>query len=232
VDGGENVNPAVGPDEGQVVAALERYVLLDGDRVEGSRTFDDSFYVTTSYEYWYEVMPAEWLLAGEAWVRAALRVVERVPSPGQPARTVGFVFDRAGGLLHLNDVAAVRALGRRLGTDLDPLAYAEILAEFYSVPEIDRPVVTAWAPGPSGRAGWLVRDVAAAAAKIPWVDPALLTPPVVRPSGDGIAVEFVSWHQTFGIPLSVDVLHWTVNDGRGQEPSWSRRYLALGVEMP
>jgi hypothetical protein len=228
------VNPAgwVGPDEGQVVAALERHVLLGGDTVEASQTFDDGIDVTTSFGCIYDVRPAEWLVAQAPWVQAALRVVELVPSPGAPARTVGFVFDRAGGLLHLNNVAAVRALGRRLGADLDPLAYAEILAEFYSVPEIDRPVVTAWAPGLSGRAGWLVRDVPAAAAKIPWVDPALLTPPVVRPSGDAVMVEFTSWHQTVGIPVAVDVLHWTVGGRPGREPSWMREYVGTQIEMP
>jgi hypothetical protein len=231
VDGGENVTPAVGPDEGQVVAALERLFLLEGDRVDDVETHPDGFLVKTQYG-WYDVRPADWMLGRAPWVRAALRVVEDLAIPGSPARVCGLVYAEAPDPVHLNDVAAMHAFGRRMGDDLDPLAYAEILAEFYSVPEIDRPVVTAWAPGRTSRAGWLVRDVESAAARIPWVDPALLAPPVIDPSGDAVTVEFVSWHKTTGDPVAIDVLHWTVAGGHGREPSWSRKYLAVSVEMP
>jgi hypothetical protein len=188
--------------------------------------------VTTEIEIRYHVVPAEWQVTREPWVRAALRVVENVPSPGQPARMIGFLFDRSGELCHLNDVVAVRRLGQRLDRDLDPVAYAEILAEFYSGEHIEGPVVTAWAPGPSGRPGWLVRDVAAAAAEIPWVDANLLAAPTVRRSDDGVTVEFVSWHQIGGLSIGIDVLRWTVSGGPGRDAVWERRYLAMQVEMP
>jgi hypothetical protein len=144
---------------------------------------------------------------------------------------VGFVFEQTGHLIHLNDVAVARDLGRRLGNELDPVAYAEILAEFYSGEDIEEPVVTAWAPGPRGRAGHLVRHVAEAA-DIPWVDATLLREPVVGRSDAGVTVEFVSWHQTPGIPVAIDILEWSVSGGPDRDTDWKRRYLARQVEMP
>jgi hypothetical protein len=217
----------------QVVAALERYVLLPEDHVESSRAFDDGFDVMTSFSVWYDVKPGEWLFARESWVQAAFRVVEGVPSPGQPARTVGLVFERGGGLLHLNDVAVVRALGRRLGHTLDPLAYAEILAEFHSDIETDRPVVTAWAPGLTSRAGWLVTDPEVMATKFPWVDRALFAPPEVHRSGDELTIDFVSCHQAVGwMPPAVSVVRWAVIGAPDRDPLWTPAYLGKRIEMP
>jgi hypothetical protein len=166
-------------------------------------------------------------------VPGAYRVVDEPPISRSVAFAMGLLFDAGGEVLYLNDVAVARTLGRRLGDDLHPLAYAELLAEFYSVPDIDRPVVEAAAPSRSSRAGWLVDDVAAAVERFPWVDPSLFIPPVVRRSSTDVTVEFISCHQRpHSMPAAVDVLQWMVAGGPGRDPSWYRNHLAMNVEMP
>jgi hypothetical protein len=41
--------------------------------------------------------------------------------------TYGLLFECGGEVRYLNDVVTMRELGRRLGADLDPLVYAELL---------------------------------------------------------------------------------------------------------
>lgn len=215
----------------RIVAALERQVLRPGDAVESSRPHLDGLLVLTRYA-WYQAAPAPWRLADNAWTAAAVRVVETMPVDCSPAFIHGLVLTRAGESLYLNEVATMRRLGRGLGAEVDPIAYADVLAELYSGRDISGPVVTASAPGPAGRAGWFVGDVAAVAAEFPYVDRRYLTPPVVR-RAEVTTVEFVSCHEdTRTFPLAVDVLGWSVSGGGAQEASWTRSYVAEGLEAP
>jgi hypothetical protein len=219
-------------DADRVVAALERYVLGDGDRVQSSQPVPDGLHVRSQWSS-LRVRPAEWSVVHARWVRVGYRVVEDTLIHGAPMLMHGLLFDRDGQVWHLNDLEVLRRLGRGLGDGVEPVAYAEVLAEFLSGRDPEGPVVTASAPGRTSRAGWLVDDVAAMVELFPWVDPGLFTPPVVRRSGDEVAVEFVSCHQLVAtVPAAADVLAWTVTGGPGRDPSWLRKYLAMDVEMP
>jgi hypothetical protein len=145
----------------------------------------------------------------------------------------GFLFGRDGGEWFLNDGEVVRELGRRLGDDLDPVGYAEVLGEFYSAGDIDRKVVepvsiTPWTP-----AGELVTDVAAFTERYPYADPGLVAPPKVRASDGEVSIDFYSYrHHLSDYNAAVDVLKWTVVGGGGRPASWSRTYVMERLTEP
>jgi hypothetical protein len=218
-----------GLDADRVVATLERLVLEPGESVADRRDWP-GIVVFHSDRFRYEARPADWLVAREPWVEEVVRVV----ADGYVDNfvfTYGLLFERAGRTLFLNDMATMRELGRRLGDDLDPLAYAELLAELYSGRAGDQPTVLPSAATESHRPGVLVRDLDEVAAEYPWVDPALLSAPAVQRSDSGVTLEFCSMRyfltETSG---AVDVLQWTVLGGAGRPASWSRRYVAERLE--
>jgi hypothetical protein len=216
-------------DADRVVAAVQRLVLEPGERVADRRDWP-GIVTFRSDRFGYEARPADWLVGGAPWVEEAVRVV----ADGDIDNfvfTYGLLFERGGRTLFLNDVATMRELGRRLGADLDPLAYAQLLAELYSGRASDRPTVLPAATTEAHRAGVLVRDLDELAAQYPWVDTAPLAVPAVQRTDSGVRLEFCSVRyfltETSG---AVDVLQWTVLGGGGQPASWSRRYLAEGLE--
>lgn len=214
----------------RVVAALERHALAPGQEIEDRRDWPDaSTFMVRDYEY--EARQADWLIAQAPWVDAAVRVVaDRFMDNFAITYGLLFVGDE---VLFLNEPATIRELGRRLGADVDPIAYAELLAELYSGPHIDEQTVLPFAATGQHRAGGLVRDAAQFAAEYEWVDPALVAAPVVRAVASGVELEFCSVRYFLTETKSaVDVLQWTVVGGGGRPASWSRRYLAERVERP
>jgi hypothetical protein len=214
----------------RVVAALERHALEPGEVIRKRR--DWGHVLTFWVDDWeYEARAADWLIGQAPWVDAAVRVVaDRFMDNWAFTYGLLFVGDQD---LFLNDTATMRELGRRLGSDLDPLAYAEVLAELYSGEHIDRPTVRPFAATESHRAGVLVRDPAQFAAEYHWVDPALVSAPVVRAADGGVEMVFCSVRYfLLEVKSAVDVLQWTVVGGGGRPASWSRRYLAEGAERP
>lgn len=217
-------------DADRVVVAVQRLVLEPGESVADRRDWP-GIVAFSSGRFRYEARPADWLVAREPWVADVVRVI----ADGDIDNfvfTYGLLFDRGGRTLFLNDVATIRELGRRLGADLDPLAYAQLLAELYSGPAGDRPAVLPSAATEAHRAGVLVRDLDEFATEYPWVDPALLTLPAVQRTDSGdVTLRFCSVRyfltETSG---AVDVLQWTVVGGGGRPASWSRQYLAEGLE--
>jgi hypothetical protein len=221
-----------GVDADRVVAALERSLLTPRESIEKRWDWPDAVAFRTSHGV-YDARPVDWLIAGEPWVDRVLRVVLDMEIDHVPVDTYGLLFDREGNALLLSEVATMRALGRRLGEDVDPLAYAELLAELYSGRDIAGPVVAAPAVTESSRAGWLVRDVGEVLAKYPWIEASSLALPVVRRVEGGVELEFDSCHYFFdGAVGAVDVLRWTVVGGPKQEVSWSRRYVVERLERP
>ncbi|MFC0531055.1 hypothetical protein [Phytohabitans kaempferiae] len=212
----------------RLVAALERHVLAPGEQIEERRDWPEASTFMVG-DYGYEARSADWLIGQAPWVDAVVRVVaDRFMD--NFAITYGLLFtgDEA---LFLNDPATIRDLGRRLGADLDPLAYAEVLAELYSGQRVDGPTVLPFSATGAHRAGVLVRDKAQFAAEYEWVDPTLVSAPVVRASAGGVELEFSSVHYFLTETKSaVDVLQWTVVGGGGRPASWSRRYVAERVE--
>lgn len=224
VDGEDSV------DWDRVVAALRRHALEPGTPIEERRDWPEAATFAAA-DYAYEARAADWLIGQAPWVDAAVRVVGDMLMDNF-AITYGLLFvgDQD---LFLNETATIRELGRRLGADLEPLAYAELLAELYSGEQIDRPTVLPFAATDGHRAGVLVRDPGEFAAAYEWVDPSLVSAPVVRPAAGGVELEFCSAHYFLTETKSaVDVLHWTVAGGGGRPASWARRYLARGVERP
>jgi hypothetical protein len=211
------------------VAELERRVLQPGEQIEDRQDAPDvvQFYVG---DYGYQARPADWAIGREPWVDEAVRVVaDRFVD--NFAITYGLLFPRDGEPLLLNDVTVMRDLGRLLGERLDPLAYAELLAELYSGRSIDGPVVLPFGATEQVRAGELVRGVDEFARAYPFVDPGLVAAPSVRAEGGQTTVDFHSVHYyVTEASGAVDVLRWTVTGGGGAVGAWSRRYVAQRVE--
>jgi hypothetical protein len=181
---------------------------------------------------WYEFEPADWLVARELWVEEAVRVVLSSPIDHVPVPTYGLIVPTKGEVLFVNKVDVARELGLRLGKELEPLAYAELLAEFYSVPDIDGPVVYAPAVSESTRSGWLVREVSQILEKFPFLDPALMEPPSVHTTTEHTELAFNSCHYHEAFRGSVDVLRWKVFGGPAGEVRWVRDYAAKCVSRP
>jgi hypothetical protein len=215
-------------DWNRVVAALERHALTPGQLVDDRRDWPEATVFMVD-DYAYEARRADWLIGQAPWVDAAVRVVaDRFMD--NFAITYGLLF--AGDeVLFLNDPDTIRDLGGRLGADVDPLGYAEVLAELYSGPQADEPTVLPFAATGAHRAGVLVRDPVHFAAEYEWVDPSLVCAPVVRAAAGGVELEFSSVRYFLTeVSSAVDVLQWTVVGGGGKPASWSRRYAAQCVE--
>lgn len=214
----------------RVVAAVRRHALTPGQEVGKRRVWDDVLTFAVD-DYGYEARPADWLVGQAPWVDAAVRVVaDRFMDNFAITYGLLFVGDQD---LFLNDPATTRELGRGLGDEVDPLAYAEVLAELYSGEDVGGPTVLPFSATGGHRAGVLVRDRATFASQYEWVDPVLVSPPGVRAAEGGVELEFCSVHYFLTETRSaVDVLQWTVVGGGGRPASWERRYLARGVERP
>ncbi|MGW4460876.1 hypothetical protein [Micromonospora sp. NPDC004704] len=218
-------------DGDRLTAAVERYILTPHENVVNRRDWPDSVAIKTN-RGWYDAQPADWLIAREPWVDQAFRLVLDDAVEDAASRTFGLILQRDGGVLHVNDQATMRGLGSRLGDDLDPLAYAELLAEFYSGPDIDRPVVAAQAASAFTKAGWLVHSVDQILAEFPFLDPELLSPPSVRQVAGRVEITFHSCHYHLDVKGEVDVLRWNVAGGPGHEVGWLREYVARDVSRP
>jgi len=230
-------------DADRVVAALRRHILRDDEQIEARHIWPDAVAVhTDAATYWAQ--RADWLVTRKPWmpgaVRDALRVIADAGIEDVPLETYGVILERDGGLtgadrtLFLNDVTDLwTVLGRWLGR-LDPLAFAELVAEFHSGPDITGPVVVAPAVSELVTAGSLIRDVDAFVADHPSVDPALVCGPMVRERDGAVEVEFCSYHRYLsGWTSAVDVLRWRVARAPGKAvATWTREYVARGIEQP
>lgn len=205
----------------RVVAAVRQYVLQPDEEITNRRDWPGAVTFSTT-RFAVEAKPADWLIGQEPWVDEAVRVVADGAIENF-AFTYGFAFTRTGEVLFLNEMATMRELGRRVGTDLDPLAYAELLSELYSGKIVDQPVVLANAAMSWFRAGELIRDVDAFVASYPWAAPV----PVAPPAFLGDTIVFYSCHYYLTGQRALDVLRWRVEVGSGQ---WEREYVAEGLE--
>lgn len=209
-----------------MLAAVQRHIL-DGAQVEERHLKRDGV-VLYARGLRYEIRPADWLVADADWVDEAIRVVADGGAENY-VLSYGLIFPVEGAELLLNDVATMRELGRRLGADLDPLAYAELLAEFYSGRDIGGSRVLASSATGLHPPGELVRDPLSVVAEHPGVDPVLLSAPVVHPTDAGSAVDFQSCHYFLTeAGGALDILRWSVQGGGGEPGSWSRRYVVQG----
>ncbi|GAB3161181.1 hypothetical protein GCM10027290_68030 [Micromonospora sonneratiae] len=218
-------------DADRLVATVRRRLVSPDLEIEGRRDWPDRVVFKTNWHF-YEAQPADWLIGGAPWVAEAVRLVA-TDGVGSMARTYGLLFGRSGEEFLLNDVQTVRTLGGRLGDDLDPVAYAEVLAELYSGRDIEGPIVTPVSVSEWARPGELVRDVADVVAKYPFVAPELVAPPAVEVVDDEVRLAFHSCHyRRGGSGGGLDILHWTVTGGGGRPAAWSRRYVVEDLQRP
>lgn len=214
----------------RVAAVLQQYVLPPGEQIV-KRTDWPTEVILSGVDHDVVAGRARWLIGREPWVRYAVRAVEDLAYIPNTSVTHGFVFPRAGDtVLYLNDAATMRQVGARVGVDLDPIAYAEVLAELYSGPRTDRPVVRPTSATPEYRAAELIRDVADFHSRYEFVDPALLAPPAVRRVGDQVVLEFCSGHYYITGLRALDLLRWSVTCGGGRPASWQREYIVQRLE--
>jgi hypothetical protein len=227
-------------DADRVVAALQQHVLRADEDIEVRRNQPDAVEVRTRRAT-YRAQRADWLVTRMAWmpgvVRDAVRVIAREGIGDTVVWTYGLIFERhhqSENTLFLNDVTGLwTLLGRWLGVGLDPLAFAELVAEFYSGPDIAGPVVAAPAVSTSTTAGGLIRDVSAFVSDHPSVDPALIAAPTVREQDGAVEMEFCSYHRyPSGSTTAVDVLSWRVVGAAGKDVTWMREYVARRLEHP
>ncbi|WP_430787299.1 hypothetical protein [Actinoplanes sp. G11-F43] len=199
--------------EERLIAAIEAYVAgpLHGEvikRPDGSvRVITDDATISTA--------PAEWWIADMPGVREAVRIRRDTWSYNHN-QVYGVLFTDDGMLL-LNDRATIDALGRRLGDDVDPFAYAEVVAEFWSVDSLDVAVATACAADFPWRSGEL------------FIDSGVYPDPVCDTEGDGLLLEFYSGRGF--IPRTAaagyHVYHWRITATPGSPPTWHRTHLGF-----
>lgn len=215
-------------DADRVVEAVRRHVLDPSEDVEQRWDEADAVILHTP-RFRYEIRPAGWSVAAAPWVRDAVRVLagggmtDHVP-------TFGLLCPTDGDALFLNDVEVMRRLGRRLGDDLDPVAYAELLAELhYPREQRDKPVVVPSSPGR------LIRDPRAFLDRYPFVDPALPRAPEAGDDGrGGTVITFQSFLRYLRVEVgtAIDVYGFTVTAPRGGPATWSVADLALRIDVP
>jgi hypothetical protein len=206
-----------------LVELFDRHVRFDGEGVQNVTTWPDSLgvVVETAGRLVSIRIDRDFLLvAREPWVDV-LVVVERedLLSHGQH-ETDAIVVGVDGRGYHLNDPSVVAELGRRVGTDLSPVAFAEILVTYHPWSVARRELVSD-ADHFSTRLG-------------------ITAGPAVRPlaefqPNDGTALEFFStavYAPTIGAPLLCDVYQWRVDIPRGSKAVWARRLLEERIPVP
>jgi hypothetical protein len=212
----------------RVVEAVRRYVLRPSEDVKRRWDAPDSVSLRTDGAS-YDIHSADWAVAAAPWVRDAVQVLAEI-GMDQYLPTYGLLIPDDGDALFLNDVATMRQLGRRLGDDLDPVAYAELLAELhYSRGQREEPVVVPSIPGR------LIRDPRAFLDRYPFMDPALPRAPEVSDDGrGGMVITFQSFIRYLRVEIgsAIDVYGFTVTAPRGAPATWSVHDDALRIDVP
>jgi len=196
-----------------------RHVFFDREELTESTLWPDGCMLHTSARD-FLVAPADgWLITGEPWVEALIVATRQdLEVEGLP-ETDGILLLADGGSIHLNDAGAVAELGRRVGRDLAPEAFAEILVQ--------------WHP-PSAAAQFLLRDPGHARRAFDRPDLPEFAGPVFGQTGDRFTGTFHSARQHAGAvggALVLDVLAWTVTVPAGAPASWDRRPVLEGVPL-
>ncbi|SDT32221.1 hypothetical protein [Actinoplanes derwentensis] len=158
---------------------------------------------------------ADWWIGDTPGVEAAIRI--RRDTWTYNANPVYGVLLVDGGMWLLNERVTMDDLGRRLGDDVDPFAYAEVLAEFWSGETADGPVSSACAADFAWPAGEL------------FLDSGVYPDPVVDRDGDQLVIDFFSGrgfiprHTAAGY----HVYRWRITARPGRRPKWEREHLGF-----
>lgn len=214
----------------RIAEAIQRQVLTPGETIDNLSILPDAVFLSTSVAM-YSTKPADWTVAGEDWVDAAIRVV----ASRQPIFTThGLLFPTTGEPLHLNRPEVMADLGRRVGAGLSPLSYAELFGELYSAWEIDGPVVHPFGVTRTARPGWLVREADHFARVMAVPDAPAVAPPTFEQGTDGQWTLTFFSHNFYSLEIqtAVDVYAWTVSGGPDRAATWVRKTIAERVLRP
>jgi hypothetical protein len=202
---------------------FNRYVRFDGETVTDVKTWPDSLGVVVATEGRLLSVrsDSDFLQLGrEPWVDA-LVVVERedVLSHGQHETDAIVIGTDARGH-HLNDPTAVAELGQRVGTDIDPAAFAEVLVAYHPWSVARRE---------------LVRSADQLSTRLGITAGPEVGPPAEVPANNALALAFFStavYAPMLGAPLRCDVYQWRVDIPRGGNAVWGRRLVAEKLPVP
>lgn len=196
-----------------ILELLKRHVLWDDEPVERLREWPDGIAVTTPLRHLSAGSePGDWTISRTDWVDdVVIATRDDLIVDGAPER-FGFLMLTDGTCVYVNDQDALAALGRRLGADLDPLAYAELLVQFHPYSSAHRSVLTEPIDG---------------------IDGVQVAPPELRQTPEGMTLRFTSSVQ-YRPPLSaplLDLMAWTVTIPHGEPARWDSHPIAEGLRI-
>ena len=217
-----------------VLDLMTRYVLGPGESV--TRILDEpgSVELVTNVRR-YRARPATWAVARAEGVEEALRVYAEGELPNSDL-TFGFLRLADGRECFLNSVADMADLGRALPGGIpaiDPLAYAEVLSELYTHPDISGPVVYPLSAHFAERSGFLVRDPAAFLDAHPGADVPAVAAPAVSRAGDAVDLRFSAYsYLLLEYGVGVSVFSWWVRATAAAPATWERTTLVDSLRLP
>jgi hypothetical protein len=217
-----------------VVDLMTRFVLGPGESV--TRLFDepDSVELVTNVRR-YRARPATWAIARAEGVEEAVRVYAVGELPNSDL-TFGFLRLTGGRVCFLNSVADMADLGRALPGGpgvIDPLAYAEVLSELYTHPDISGPVVYPFSAPFAQQSGFLVRDPAAFLDAHPGVDAPAVAAPAVSRVGDAVDLRFSAYsYVLLEYGVGVSVFSWWVRATAAAPATWERTTVVDLLPLP
>jgi hypothetical protein len=202
-----------------LIDLLRRHVLQPGEQIERTKEWpgDIAVAVTTNQRY-FRVKPDTSMLASQSpWV-SGLVIATRgdLEYEGLP-ETDGILVLADGASVYLNDPAAVAELGRWLESDLDPVAFAEILV--------------AWHPWTTAATEVIVEPDQVQRA-LDRSDLPTFEPPTISPIDGGLVLTFFSsmlHARDLGANTLLTVYEWTVLIPTGEPARWERRVVLDAV---
>ncbi len=166
---------------------LERFVLRPGERIVWDRAWDDGGYAFETDQgalFTVDDHTGRWTLGAAPWIeRILIATPQHLHRHGAPY-THGLAIARDASVLHLNDDEHVSRLAARLHEGLDPLAIAEVIAE--------------WQPWTGARSG-VVTDPGKVRDLLPDIDltgPAEPLPPRLTVDHGLAVLKFQRWWQS------------------------------------
>lgn len=223
-------------DADRVAEAIRQFILGPSEPIERRWDMPDALVVQT-HRYQYRAEPADWSIVTEAWVDSAVRVlaegdrVDVVPTFGLLFLEANVAQDE---VVFLNDVASMAALGRRLNDGLEPIAYAELLAELHFPPGLGPNARGPQAVSRPSVPGELIRDSSTFLSQNPFVDPSVVAAGLTASrSNHGTTINFQSYVRyllaDFGSALNI--YDWAVSAPRDQDATWRCTIAAERIEV-
>ena len=198
---------------------LRRHVLWPGERINAVKDWpgEVGVEVTTNQRY-FSVDLDKRMLVGRAPQVTGVMIATRgdLEYEGLPEKE-GILVLADGTSVYLNDPAAVAELGRWLESDLDPVAFAEILV--------------AWHPWTTA-ATEVIAEPDQVQRALDRSDLPTFEPPTISPIDGGLVLTFFSsmlHARDLGANTLLTVYEWTVLIPTGEPARWERRTVLDAV---